>query len=99
MNPMNRNSRFTIVEDNPSVLCLRDVGIPWEECLTITNDAERVVELLNPILKGRRLEYYDSERDRTRLKVKDGKFAGFESCKSEVARLVEFKQQKEGVKV
>jgi hypothetical protein len=66
-------------------LVIRDVG-PWDEHLTVTNDAERVVEdlifqgLLPP---GRRLIYYDSEGELTETLIENGKFVGFGLVKNE----------------
>lgn len=74
---MKRRSMYTVVEETPEVLCIRDVG-PWDEHLSVTNDAEEVVRELAPALKdGRRLEYYDSDGHRDQILIKDGKFAGF----------------------
>lgn len=64
-------------EWNP--LVIRDIG-PWDRYMTITNDAEHVVEELvskGVLPAGRRLLYYDSEGELDELLVKDGKFAGF----------------------
>jgi len=69
-------ARFVIVGDTPEVLCIRDVGGPRD--MSVTNDAEAVVESLAGRLGNRRLEYYDSDGHLDRLLVKDGKFAGFE---------------------
>ena len=73
---MSRNANFEIASQADDRLVLRDLG-PWNMHLTITNDAEHVVEALAPTLHGRRLFYYDSEGELTELLVKDGKFAGF----------------------
>ena len=73
---MSARANYRIVEDKPDVLVIEDVG-PWNRHPSITNDAEAVVEALAPQLKGRRLEYYDSEGQRDQLLVKDGRFAGF----------------------
>lgn len=68
-------SEAQAVADDP--LVIRDVGV---ECMSVTNDAEAVVEdlaakgLLPP---GRRLFYYDSDGQLDELLVKDGRFAGF----------------------
>ena len=73
---MSRNANFEIVSQADDRLVLCDLG-PWSSHLTITNDAEHVVEAMGPTLRGRRLFYYDSEGELTELLVKDGKFAGF----------------------
>lgn len=73
---------------------IRDVGL-WDRQLTITNDAEGVVERLakaHKIGRGTRLFYYDSEGELDELKVEwvereteygtvyDARFAGFRHC-------------------
>jgi len=73
---MGRPANFRIVSKAEDRIILEDVG-PWDEYLTITNDAENVVNLLLPGLKGRRLLYYDSEGELTELLIHDGKFRGF----------------------
>ena len=74
-----RRSHYRIVEDGPDVLCIEDLG-PWDQYLTVTNDAENVVQELAPRLKDRTLEYIDSDGQRDRLLVANGKFAGFKPC-------------------
>ncbi len=71
-----REPRYIIVEETEELVCLRDIG-PWDKHPTITNAAEETVEMIAPMLRGRRLEYYDSEGQRDQLLVKDGKFSGF----------------------
>ena len=71
-----RRANFTIVEENDERICLQDLG-PWDRYLSITNDAEEVVRQLAGRLRGRRLEYLDSDGELTRLVVEDGKFVGF----------------------
>lgn len=72
---MDRHARFDIIESRDAVL-IRDLG-PWDKHLTVTNDAEWVVEHLASMLEGRRLFYIDSSGAKDELVVKDGKFAGF----------------------
>ena len=67
---------MTISRTTADCLVIQDVG-DWTECLTVTNDAEWVVEHLPESLAGRRLEYIDSEGNRDQLLVRDGRFAGF----------------------
>ena len=69
-------ARFVVVNDTPEALCIRDMGGPRD--MSVTNDAEAVVESLAGRLGNRRLEYFDSDGHLDRLLVKDGKFAGFE---------------------
>jgi len=79
---MGRPASFEIVKNAPrEPLYLRDLG-PWEECLTVTNDAERVVNQLvgqGYLPPGRRLIVCDSEGEWDEFLVKDGAFAGFRS--------------------
>lgn len=71
---------FEIVEQAEDCVVIRDVG-PWDRHPTVTNAAEEVVAALAPMLRGRRLEYYDSEGNRDQLLVRDGRFAGFAPAK------------------
>jgi hypothetical protein len=73
---MGREASFNIVSELSDKIILEDLG-PWDKHLTITNDAENVVKKLLPMLKGRRLLYYDSEGELTELIIKDGKFVTF----------------------
>ena len=79
---MTRTSRanYMIVEDKPGhPLVIRDIG-PWAHYLTITNDAESVVEELFQSARlphARRLFYFDSDGDLDEIVIRDGKFAGF----------------------
>ena len=71
-----RKANYDIVEQTDELVCIRDVG-PWDQFMSVTNAAEEVVKELAHILKGRRLEYFDSDNNRDQLLVKDGRFAGF----------------------
>ena len=71
-----KTPNYRIVEQTDEYVLIRDIG-PWDTFPTVTNGAEQVVAELAQMLKGRRLEYYDSEGERDQLLVKDGKFAGF----------------------
>lgn len=73
---MTQHAQFEIASMTETVVTLRDLG-PHTSHLTVTNDAEWVVEQVAGCLRGRRLEYYDSEGELTGLKVKDGKFDRF----------------------
>lgn len=75
---MGRNADYTIERADKHVLLIRDVGD--ENCMSITNDAERVVkELFDAhILRERKLLYIDSEGSIDELKYdEDGNFTGF----------------------
>ena len=67
-------AEYIIVEETKDVLVIKDIG---SNVMSVTNDAEAVVEELVDRLAGRRLEYYDSEGARDQLLVRDGKFVGF----------------------
>ena len=76
-----KRSRYQIVQDTPDLLLIEDIG---HDAMSVTNDAEAVVEELAPRLNDRRLEYYDSQGVRDQLLVVDGKFAGFAPAQREV---------------
>lgn len=73
-----RNANWKVVEDMPERFVIQDVG-PWENHPTITNDAEEVVKQVAPVLRGRRLLYYDSDGQMYELLVdkESGNFIGF----------------------
>lgn len=76
---MAMRSNYDIEEDLPTHIVLNDCG-PWDQYLTITNDAEGVIADLKHtgrLAAGKRVFYYDSEGDFSELIIKDGKFAGF----------------------
>lgn len=69
-------AKYVVESENDEILVIRDVG---KAQMTVTNDAEAVVEDLEEkgLLRGRKLLYYDSEGRLDELKHKDGKFSGF----------------------
>lgn len=67
---------FEIWTENKFCVIIYDLG-PWDKYLSVTNGAEEVVAGLLPMLRGRRLLYYDSEGELGELLIADGKFAGF----------------------
>lgn len=71
-----RRANYHVVVKTDAYMVLRDVG-PWSRYPTITNDAERVLEDLRPILGGRRLFYYDSEGELTEICYDLGRFVRF----------------------
>jgi len=73
---MNRHAHYEVVDDRADALVIRDLG-PWDRHMTVTNDAEWVVEQLASRLAGRRLFYYDSDGELDELIVRNGWFAGF----------------------
>ena len=69
---------YDIVEDIPEKpLVIRDIG--WRDHMSVTNDAEAVVEDLwnKGKLSDRRLFYYDSAGDLDELVHIDGSFIRF----------------------
>lgn len=79
---MGRSANYSVVQGRFTIaefLVIRDVG-PWDEHLTVTNDAEAVVaELLRTgiLMNGQRLLYYDSGGALDELLIVGGKFSGF----------------------
>ena len=75
---MAQHAQYEYVNSNQSDrVVIRDIGNHTKQ-LTITNDAEWIVEKLFPILMGRRLFYFDSEGDLSELLVNEyGKFGGY----------------------
>jgi hypothetical protein len=71
-----KSPHYIIVSDDSDCLLIMDVG-PWDVYPTVTSGAEQVVAELAGRLRGRRLEYIDSEGRQDQLLVRDGKFAGF----------------------
>lgn len=74
-----RNAKYVLVRGDSHATYIRDVG-PWDRHLTVTNDAEKVVEtlILQGLLPaGRRLFYYDSDGVLEEILVKNGRFIGF----------------------
>ena len=70
-----KHANYTIKE-TPESVTLTDIG-PWGEHLSITNDAEHVVEKIAPTLAGRSLFYIDTEGLKDEIEVADGRFVGF----------------------
>jgi len=70
-------AQFILLSNTPDHIRIKDVG-DHENVPTITNDAEAVVDYYAARLRGRALEYIDSDGCRNTLKVKAGKFDGFE---------------------
>lgn len=71
-----RRPNYSIAKQDDKMILLSDNG-PWNTYPTITNSAEEVVDDMLPVLKGRRLFYYDSEGVLTELLIKDNLFSGF----------------------
>ena len=75
-----RKARYEIVEDQPGEpLVIRDLG-PWDQHLSVTNDAENVTAEL--FMKGklygsRRLFYFDSDGIKDEIVHRGGIFLAF----------------------
>lgn len=77
---MGKPAIYSIASYSPDKCVLEDEGAPWDEHLTITNDAENVVGRLvsKGLLKpNQKLFYIDSNGDQDEILIEDGKFAGF----------------------
>ena len=81
MKPPGIFSAKSVVVEDPFLptepLVIRDVG---QECRSVTNDAEKVVEDLfssGRLRPGQRLLYYDSAGRLDEILIRDGRFAGF----------------------
>lgn len=77
---MTRRSNYRIVSESADAIEIEDVG-PWDKHLTVTNDAETVVEELfkkGKLPPGTVLTYVDSGGQRDQI-MHDGKgkFMGF----------------------
>jgi hypothetical protein len=83
-------ANYEIVGDEPGKpLVLRDLG-PWDEYLTITNDAEGVVMALaaaGKLDRKPRLLYLDSYKELTELLYEESTFLGFKAVKETYAEL------------
>jgi len=74
---MSKPANFSIVQETVGYILIRDEG-PWDQHLTVTNDAEGVVIRLQSRLNGRRLFCIDSYGETDELKVDNmGRFGGF----------------------
>lgn len=71
-----KTPNYLFGESTPELLLIIDVG-PWDKHPTVTNGAEDVVAQLAPVLRGRRLEYIDSEGNRSQLLYDGAVFKGF----------------------
>lgn len=75
-------SNYRIMRDDGTFktpLVIADVG-PWDQFLSVTNDAENVVRELvasGRLPEGRRLLYYDSAGYLDEILIKNGELDGF----------------------
>lgn len=67
-------SKFNVLRQNDESVTLEDCD---DGAMSVTNDAENVVEAMVPLLNGRRLFYIDSMGDLGELCISNGIFAGF----------------------
>lgn len=76
-----KTPNYRVIEITKDLVLLQDIG-PWDLYPSITNGVEKVVELVFPLLQGRRLEYIDSEGERDEIVVTpDGEFQEFRFIK------------------
>lgn len=76
---MPRKSNYEIIHSSPKLCVIKDVG-PWDEFLSVTNDAENVVaELYREafISNDTMLLYYDSCGQLDRIRHENGVFKRF----------------------
>ncbi len=78
---MTSHANYLIVKEDEKrgLLLIKDMG-PWDKHLSVTNDAEWVVQclsVLGVLPKGRRLFYFDSEGEVAELLHAEGKFVRF----------------------
>lgn len=77
---MSRKSNYRILEDvKGRPLLIEDVG-PWNVFMSVTNNAEAVVEELvgaGKLPEGRRLLYIDSDGQMDEIVISGGKFLSF----------------------
>jgi len=77
-----KRSRWVIEESGQhgsGFVVIRDLG-PWDRYLSVTNDAEAVVDDIvtsGRLCPGQRILYYDSDGQLDELLVEGGRFAGF----------------------
>jgi hypothetical protein len=71
-----KRSNYIIQHEDDNTILLHDIG-PWDIYLTITNDAENVVNDLTQEQRRKKVAYIDSDGLLTRLLIKDGKFEAF----------------------
>lgn len=79
---MTRQVNFEIIEANADgEVTLRDLG-PWDQFLTITNDADAVVQrVVAEFPNVKRIFYFDSRGDKCELLFANGRFKGFALCR------------------
>jgi hypothetical protein len=66
---------FEIVRQTEQYILIRDTN----GLVSVTNQADQVVEHFRSGIAGRRLFYYDSEGRLDELSIRDGRFDGFDS--------------------
>jgi len=73
--PNGCHARFRVEHFSPERIVIRDLG-PWSQHMTVTNDAEWVIEKLSPA-PLQRVYYYDSEGQLDELLHRNQRFVGF----------------------
>ena len=72
-----KRSNVIIKSETEDEILLIDCG-PWDTYLTITNDAENVINDLTNEQKNKRIYYIDSDNTISQLLVTNGEFVGFD---------------------
>ena len=72
---MSRPAAFSVVHMTDAKIFIEDLCLPL--CLSVTNDAENVVEQVSKAAPGRRIIYKDSEGNWDELLHDNGFFTGF----------------------
>ncbi len=71
-----KRSNYIIHSETDNQILITDIG-PWDVYLTVTNNAENVVNDLTDIQKQKQVFYNDSEGTISQLMIEDGKFIGY----------------------
>jgi hypothetical protein len=71
-------ANYKVIVDQSDLMVIKDLG-PWDQYMTVTNDAENVVKELSEKygLANKTLLYYDSEGLLSELTHDEGEFTGF----------------------
>ena len=74
---MTKPARYSVQNVTSVCVILKDDFDPADPTLSVTNDAERVVEEVYKSYPGKRIFYYDTEGDIAELVHDKGKFTRF----------------------
>lgn len=82
--PGQRRAEFEIVQVASDMIWIADVG---RECMSVTNDAEDVVQRIHAEFPGRRIIYRDTMGNWDELVHRGGAFTGFAPARELGARI------------